>query len=38
MSDDDFKFYKKLIQCINPIINVRKINESEIVNGFNNLS
>lgn len=36
VSDDDFKFYKKLILRIIPEINVRKIEQCEIINGFDN--
>ncbi len=36
ISDEDYKFYKKLIEYVNPRIIVRKIEEQEINSGFNN--
>ncbi len=35
VTDKDFRFYEKLIYCINPLIRVRKIQKSEIYDGFN---
>lgn len=36
VTTEDFKFYEKLIQSINPNIIVRKIKQNEINNGFQN--
>lgn len=36
VSNDDYHFYKKLIKCINPSIELRKITEGEIIHGYNN--
>lgn len=34
VSEDDYKFYEKLIHAINPMIEVCRINEDDIENGY----